>query len=166
MSFIRIPNLKSIKLARCIKKSLLAGVFILFSLLSTAQVFEDATAAFQESSKSGKPVLLIFSGSDWCAPCIQLEKRIFSQETFLSFARDHLIILRADFPQRKKISKSLQHQNDSLAERYNAQGIFPHVLLLNHEGIVNGVLDHQNESPDDFIAQIRTCLLKMKNAKT
>lgn len=153
-------------MARRIKNALLAGVFILFCLPCTAQVFEDATSAFQESSKSGKPVLLIFSGSDWCAPCIQLERKILSQDAFVSFATDQLIILKADFPQRRRISKTLQQQNDVLAERYNSQGVFPYLLLLTHEGVVQQVLTRLSGSPDELLAEIRSVLLKIKNAKT
>lgn len=145
----------------------LLALCIVFSLQpSYAQVFDDADSAFHESVRTGKPILLIFSGSDWCAPCIQLEKRILSEKTFTTFANEQLILLKADFPQRKKISKNLREQNESLAERYNSQGVFPFVVLLNPDGSVQRVLTRHTQTPVEFIDEIRPHLYRIKNGKT
>lgn len=146
--------------------ALLLALFLFFGLPCNAQIFESAEQAFEESSRSCKPVLLIFSGSDWCAPCIQLERKILTEETFTAFAENQLVILKADFPQRKRIAKTLQLQNESLAERYNAKGIFPFVVLLNQDGSVQGVLKQLNHSPAELIAEIQSYLLRIKNGKT
>ena len=68
-----------------------------------AQVGSDPEKAFQEAGQSGKKVLVIFSGSDWCLPCIRLEKNILTDSSFLQFARERLVMVEAGFPQRKKI---------------------------------------------------------------
>jgi thiamine biosynthesis lipoprotein len=142
-------------------RSLVIGVtFLLTSFSSSAQVLENADHAFNLSIEKHKHVLLIFEGSDWCAPCIQFERKVLSQSTFLSFADNNLIILRADFPQRKKIAREVQLQNDELAEQYNPKGIFPYILLIRPDKTVSATLRYTKQLPDEFISEITRALAK------
>ena len=59
--------------------------------------FQAQEKAFQEQKK----LLLVFSGSDWCIPCIRLEKEVW-QDSVLAYAKEKLVLYRADFPKRKK----------------------------------------------------------------
>ncbi|MEM6343743.1 MAG: thioredoxin family protein [Bacteroidota bacterium] len=83
-----------------------------------------------------KPILLVFSGSDWCRPCIQLEREVFQDSSFLAFAESELILLKADFPRSRKnrLPDEQKLHNERLAQRYNPKGEFPLVLLLDAEG--------------------------------
>ncbi len=85
-----------------------------------------------------KFVLLNFSGSDWCAPCVRLKKEIFQTAEFNEVAAGSLVLVNADFPRSKKnqLGKEQQQLNDELAERYNPAGKFPYTLLLTAEGKV------------------------------
>lgn len=133
--------------------------------LSWAQAFTDATAAFAEAQQTHKPVLLVFSGSDWCAPCIRLEKEVLSQPGFESVL-DGVVKLHADFPQRTKQSKALRIQNEQLAERFNPQGAFPHLVLLSPAQEVLQVLDTRQPSVSSLTAQIRPWLTPMTETDT
>src|SRR5450631_1481942 len=97
--------------------------------------FEQAKKTSQENHQF---ILLNFSGSDWCGPCIRLHKEVFESEAFMALASSHLVLVNADFPRLKKnqLSKELQQQNDKLADQYNAAGNFPSTLLLNADGKV------------------------------
>ena len=131
-------------------------IFCVFSILqSSAQTNDNADRAFQQADESGRYVLLVFSGSDWCAPCIRLEKKIFSTTLFQDFATSELIMLVADFPQRKRMAKELQQQNEALAERYNPNGLFPYVLLLRSDRSVVSEVPYNNETVQTFIATLR-----------
>ncbi|WP_078063383.1 thioredoxin family protein [Bacteroides ihuae] len=90
------------------------------------------------AKKDGKLILLKFSGSDWCAPCIQLQKVIIDDPAFTSFANQKLLLLLADFPRQKKnkLPKEQQEKNDQLAEKYNPEGEFPYMVLLDADGKV------------------------------
>jgi thiol-disulfide isomerase/thioredoxin len=114
------------------------------------------TASVLSATETKRPVLLIFSGSDWCAPCIRFEKNILSESSFLSFANESLTIIKADFPQRKKISDDQKKQNEALAEQYNPKGLFPHVVLLGADHSIIATLTYSNQSPDEFISEIRS----------
>lgn len=97
-----------------------------------------------------RPTLLIFSGSDWCLPCIQFEKTILSDSSFLDFVGQHLEFIQADFPQRARQSAELKKQNEILAERYNPEGTFPKILLLRPDRSVWAQIHWQNQSPQLF----------------
>ena len=83
--------------------------------------------------KEHKFILLSFSGSDWCGPCIRLHKEVFGSNAFEQLANEKLILVNADFPRYKKnqLSVSQQKINDALAEKYNKKGEFPLTVLLN-----------------------------------
>jgi thioredoxin-related protein len=139
---------------------LVVGMLLLLSVSSWAQEVHDPQKAFQVSSETRRPVLLIFSGSDWCAPCIRFEKAVISSDAFQAYAKEHLVILKADFPQRKKLPKELSEQNQALAEKYNPQGLFPHVVLLMGAGAPPLTLDYNHQAADSFIAEINAALVK------
>lgn len=133
------------------------GALVLFALVSHfcySQVLDDAREAFQKAESTGKPVLLVFSGSDWCAPCIRFYKKVLSQDHFLDYAADHFVVLNADFPQRKKLAESLVKQNEKLAERFNPKGQFPHVVLLSPGQQLLRTIQYKNQSAEQFIADL------------
>ena len=113
--------------------------------------------AKQLSKEKNIPILLNFSGSDWCGPCIRMKKEIFESATFMDFAANRLILLNADFPRRKKNQLSgvqLKH-NEALAEKYNPLGKFPLTLLLDAEGKLLKEWDGYPEgSAGEFVQQI------------
>jgi len=88
------------------------------------------------AQKEHRHILLNFSGSDWCGPCIMLRKGVFDDPVFSAFADTALVLVNADFPRMKKnqLPKEQQQQNDRLADLYNSEGKFPLTLLLNVEG--------------------------------
>ena len=98
----------------------------------------DFQKASEQAHKEHKLILLNFSGSDWCGPCIRLKKEIFEAKEFDTFAEQCLVLVNADFPRLKKnqLSKEQTKRNDSLADKYNAEGVFPLTLLLNSDGKV------------------------------
>ncbi|MCB0530721.1 MAG: thioredoxin family protein [Lewinellaceae bacterium] len=101
-----------------------------------------------------RPTLLIFSGSDWCIPCIQFEKTILSDSSVTAYVAQHLKLVKADFPQRIKLSADQQVANEALAERYNPEGAFPKILLLHPDQSIWAVLSWHNYSPESFTRQL------------
>ena len=98
----------------------------------------DFEKAKQSAQTEHKLILLNFSGSDWCGPCIRMHKEIFESSTFTTYSNDHLILVKADFPRLKKnqLPQDQQAKNDQLADTYNKEGKFPMTLLLNADGKV------------------------------
>ena len=114
--------------------------------------------AFTRAKELNRPVFLVFSGSDWCVPCIRFQKDILSDSIFMRFSEDKLILLKAEFPQKKLLPPGIIIQNEQLAEKYNPKGLFPHLLLLNPNGEVIATLYSEQQSPKEFIEQIKKVL--------
>jgi thioredoxin-related protein len=98
----------------------------------------DFAQAKSKAQQEHKYILLNFSGSDWCGPCIRMKKELFETTAFKTFADANLVLVNADFPRQKKnrLPKALQQQNDQLADTYNTAGSFPYTVLLNANGRV------------------------------
>lgn len=115
-------------------------------------------AAKEMASDENKPIILVFQGSDWCAPCIKLDKEIWSTDSFKAYAKDHYILLQADFPRRKKnkLSQDQAAQNAKLAEKYNKNGIFPFVVILDSNGKILGQTGYKKIAVADYIKTINS----------
>lgn len=109
-----------------------------------------------EALKDNKNILLVFSGSDWCAPCIKLDKIVWQSEEFKSESEKSWVIYKADFPKKKanQLSPELTESNNKLAEKYNKNGSFPLVILLDKTGKVLGMSGFKNISATDYIQLI------------
>lgn len=113
--------------------------------------------AKKEAVQEHKLILINFSGSDWCGPCIRLRKEILESDTFENYAAQHLILVRADFPRDKKHQPSKEQikLNDGLADKYNPDGKFPYTLLVDESGkILKTWEGFPNETPQQFVMQI------------
>ncbi|MFV5703186.1 thioredoxin family protein [Flavobacterium sp. XS2P12] len=140
------------------KKSLLI-LFLFIGTLGYSQNwrlnFEEAKA---EAVKENKNILLVFSGSDWCAPCIKLEKIVWKSEAFQIESEKKWIVYKADFPKKKanQLSAELTESNKKLAEKYNKNGSFPLVVLLDKTGKIIGMTGFKNVSAPDYIKLIHS----------
>lgn len=143
-------------------KTIFLSLLFVFSL--HVQAAEEWGSDFSEAQKKAKAeqkfILLNFSGSDWCGPCIQLKKEVFESESFKAFASEKLVLLRADFPRLKKnqLPKAQQEKNDLLAEKYNTEGKFPLTVLINAEGKVVKQWEGFQPSAAKFIKEISAVL--------
>ena len=117
----------------------------------------DFETAKRVAQKEGKCILLNFSGSDWCGPCVRLKKEDFDSNSFEQFADSSLVLVNADFPRNKKnqYSKEVQQRNDALADQYNPLGKFPFTLLLTPEGKVIRSWEGYSNNSQAFLAQIK-----------
>lgn len=134
-------------------------------LLSINSVFSqnwetDFAKAKNLSSKEHKPIILVFQGSDWCAPCMKLDREIWSTDTFKKYANEHYIMLKADFPKRKKnaLSPEQTAKNATLAEKYNKNGIFPFVVILDSNGKILGETGYKKITPDEYIKLLNSSI--------
>jgi thioredoxin-related protein len=141
-----------------VKLRLLIVLLLLPAFSSAVGWRTDFEKAKMEAKQQHKLILLKFSGSDWCIPCIRMEKEIFSTDTFQHFSEHLLIAVNADFPRlaRNKLSRTLTDQNEKLAERYNKEGHFPYLVLLDSDGKVLNVWDgYKGMRPEELIAQLK-----------
>lgn len=118
-------------------KTIFAGLLCL-GLFAFAEWQTDFVTAQRIAKEKHQLILLNFSGSDWCIPCIRMRKEIFGDAYFMKWADSSLVLYNADFPRTKKnaLAKNLKEQNEKLADKYNPEGKFPFTLLLTPEGKV------------------------------
>jgi len=112
---------------------------------SLSTVWHDTYEAAQTASKqSGKPILAVFTGSDWCPPCKKLKANVFEQEQFKVWAGQNVNLLELDFPNEPTQSPEIKKQNAELSKKYGVQG-YPTQLILSEQGEVLGKLGFQSD---------------------
>lgn len=90
--------------------------------------------ALKKSKKEKKPILIYFTGSDWCGPCKILDKNLFHTEKFKNLADKNLILLEIDIPRRLDIiSPKKMIENKSIQKKYKVNA-FPTLMIVNHRG--------------------------------
>ena len=106
-----------------------------------------------------KPLLVDFTGSDWCGWCIRLDEEVFSQSAFQAYAAAELVLVEIDFPRRKTLSAELKAQNEALAQQYGIRG-FPTILLLSPEGELIEKTGYRRGGPESYVAHLKEILAK------
>jgi protein disulfide-isomerase len=115
---------------------------------------DDYDKALAKAKAEKKMVLLDFTGSDWCGWCVKLDKDIFSTADFQAYAKDNLVLVELDFPNKKQQSEKLKAQNQKLKSEFGVKG-FPTIVVLNSEGKkVGELVGYTPGGPSAFIAKV------------
>lgn len=124
-------------------KKLLFIIMLTFSsFLATAQEGEltwltSMDKAMEISAKEKKPIMLFFTGSDWCGWCIRLQKEVFYKPEFVKWAKEKVVLVELDFPRRKQLDPALQQQNYGLQNALKVQG-YPTIWFITAEKKADG----------------------------
>jgi thioredoxin-related protein len=113
----------------------------------------DYNAAIKQAAAEKKPLVMDFTGSDWCGWCIRLDKEVFSQPEFVTYAQQNLVLLKLDFPRNKELPKSEMEQNEKLAKQYGIQG-FPTIIVLGADGKKLGSLGYEKGGATHWISSL------------
>jgi len=92
--------------------------------------FEQAKSMAKEHKV---PILIDFTGSDWCIWCKRLSNEVFEQKAFTDYAKKNLVLLKIDFPRALPQSDALKKQNRTMAQQYNIEG-YPTIILVDANG--------------------------------
>ncbi|MFV5699593.1 thioredoxin family protein [Flavobacterium sp. ZT3R17] len=90
-------------------------------------------------NKEKKPLLLFFTGSDWCGWCIRLQKEVLKTPEFEKWANENVVLVELDYPRRTPQTAEIKAQNNELQQAFSIQG-FPTIYFANgtdKEGKVN-----------------------------
>ena len=117
----------------------------------------DWKAAQARAKAENKPILIDFSGSDWCGWCIKLDEEVFAQPEFQKWAPDHVIPFLADFPRKTPLADDVKMQNQALASVYGIEG-FPTVILVRPDGTVIAKTGYQAGGAEKYIAHLEKLL--------
>lgn len=133
--------------------------FLSFSFFDTEEAiwYSDFEEVKKIASSERKEIIMVFSGSDWCRPCIVFDQEVLSNRVFQDHISLDYVLLKLDFPtlKKNKLSADQQRHNESLAATYNKQGEFPKVLLMDATGKVLKQLDYvAGTGPEVFLSQM------------
>ncbi|MFP4157104.1 MAG: thioredoxin family protein [Opitutales bacterium] len=123
----------------------------------SADWMTDYEAAKETAAAEGKPLLLDFTGSDWCIWCIRLKDEVFTREAFTDYAADELVLVELDFPKGKSQPAELEEQNKALAKKYGIRG-FPTIVLLSPEGELIEKTGYRKGGPEAYVEHLKELL--------
>lgn len=122
-----------------------------------AEWMTDFEAATAKAKSENKPMLLDFTGSDWCGWCIKLDKEVFTKQSFVDYADANLVLVELDFPAKKEQTAELKAQNKALADKYKIRG-YPTIVLLSSDGELIEKTGYRRGGPDKYVAHLRELL--------
>ena len=89
----------------------------------------DLNEAYDESKRTGKPIMANFTGSDWCGWCKKLSASVFNKPEFKKWAEENVVLLELDYPRRFKVPADIKKQNADLQQAFQVRG-FPTVWVF------------------------------------
>ena len=143
-----------------------ACLLIAFSFVTTiargSEWQTDYEQALATAKTARKCVLLDFTRSDWCGPCIEMKKVVLSKAVFLNYAKKNLVLVEVDYPRVKALPEKVAKQNERLLHQYGIdKSGYPTVILLNPDGKMIGHLEgYRGERPANIIAWVEKLRVK------
>lgn len=117
----------------------------------------DIDAALAKAKTEKKAVMVEFTGSDWCPPCIMMHKKVFSKKAFTDAASKKFILVKIDIPNK---DPELKKKNSLVLKKYKVRGV-PTVVLFGDDGKeFNRFSASQFPSVETFLAQLDGALEK------
>lgn len=122
------------------------------NFLSTGEGEANAGAVWHTSydvaepiaAAANRPMLLMFTGSDWCTWCTKLKKDVFETPEFKSWAADNVVLVEVDFPRARKLPMDQRAKNEELKNKYDINA-YPTVVLLDENGNEVGRLNYKSD---------------------
>lgn len=125
----------------------------------------DYIASLEKAEAQKKPLLIYFTGSDWCPFCIHMDRDVLSKPEFIEYANKNYVMVLCDFPRKIKLTESQAQANEKLAGTFSIRG-FPTMVIMNPEteawaqtGYENGI------TPKSFIDTVTKAYEKLSKAK-
>lgn len=126
----------------------------------------DFDAARKVAAEKKLPILINFTGSDWCSWCQHMEKEVFSKKEWQDYARDSLLLVWIDFPQDKKlVPEKFVQRNQQLAQFFGIEA-YPSYIIVDDDGKTQlGELEAEKEiTPSLFIGKLKAVLTERASA--
>jgi thioredoxin-related protein len=126
----------------------------------------DFDAAKALSAETGLPMILNFTGSDWCGWCKIMDAQVFSQDAWMAHAKDHFVLVWIDFPRDKSlVPEKFVAANEALMQRFGVQG-FPTYFIVDSDGetILGQAGASRDATPESFIADLDTAVLSSEKS--
>ena len=157
---IRRLNFKKLNM----KKILMLFILVLVSYATEAQELvwsNNLDKSIEISKKDKKPLLLFFTGSDWCGWCKRLQNEVLRKPEFATWAKDNVVLVEVDFPRMTQLTPETQTQNNQLQQFFEVQG-YPTVWFVNANK-VDGKVSFEKLGSTGYVAGGPTSWLNVAN---
>lgn len=149
---------------RTFVSGMVALVWLSMTFLAYAEAEKDLWLTdFEQAKKTAVakkvPILVNFTGSDWCGWCMRLDKEVFSREAFKSYSKESLVLLKIDFPRKIKLPDGTVAANGKLADQFGIQG-FPTIVLLDAEGKEITRTSYRQGGAEAYVDHLKALLAK------
>lgn len=114
---------------------------------------ENVKQAMAQATKEGKDLLMDFTGSDWCGWCIKLDKEVFTQEPFATEAPKKFVLVKLDFPRRRKMPAEVKKQNEQWKDKLGVGG-FPTIYLVDAKGRPYAKTGYRRGGPEAYMKHL------------
>lgn len=111
----------------------------------------DLNKAIELSNKEHKPMMLFFTGSDWCGWCVKLQKEVFTQSEFKKWAQDNVILVEVDFPKMTAQTEELKTQNRMLQQQFAVRG-YPTCWFTTADKLQDGKVNYSQIGQQGYLA--------------
>jgi protein disulfide-isomerase len=103
------------------------------------------------------PILINFTGSDWCIWCKRLSSEVFEQKAFNDYAKKNLVLLKIDFPRENKQTEAEKRKNRQLMEQFKIEG-YPTIILTDATGKEINRTGYQAGGPVKYVNHLKELL--------
>ncbi len=120
--------------------------------------YDNLDSAIQVAKKENRPILMNFTGSDWCVWCKKLNAEVFSKDDFVNYAKNNLVLVKIDFPEKTFQAPQVAYYNKQLAQRFGVQG-YPTIVLLDSKGYIKATTGYVQGGADNYIQHLKNLLM-------
>ena len=114
----------------------------------------DVSQAIEQSKVSGKPIFAFFTGKELCSWCKKLERQVLSQDSFINYAKENLVLLELDFPRGRR---NLPQKQIELARKFKIKG-YPTVILMDSSTNKIAKTGYEAMSPQQYVDHVKALL--------
>ncbi len=111
---------------------------------------EDIELALTTAQRENKDLFLLYTGSDWCPACQKFETEILGKSDFLREVQQKFVLVRFDFPKRRKLPAETVKQNQIWAEKFGIGG-YPTVVLIDRDGRPFGISGYRPGGVENYL---------------
>lgn len=117
---------------------------------------EDLAQGLATAKAEGRCVLVEFTGSDWCPPCMYVRRKVLPSPEFKSFAeRNRLVLVELDFPRDKgKVAPEVRELREQISQRYGVDA-YPTIMLLDAQGYPYARMEGAPASAVEYVHEIQ-----------
>jgi thiol-disulfide isomerase/thioredoxin len=139
--------------SRLLTAAVPALVLCVSSLRAADGWLTDFEKAKAQAAEGKRDLLIDFTGSDWCPPCMALDEEVFSKDAFKLEAAKNFVLMLADYPESKDQPEPLKQQNKKLMEEYGVNE-FPTVLLADAAGRPYAATGYEEGGPAAYVEHL------------